>query len=122
LEKGVISINSVISNLSTGNTSFSSHDNSLLLDEYSDVQPSLHENKKWCCESFFKSLFNNYDLTKSEYKTYNALRRECMQKYDENNKEHEKLLKDFYDTFLEIYKKEDSSWKLLGFQVIILNI
>ncbi len=86
------------------------------------MQPASHDNKQWCCEKFLKNiLLSNYDLTKIEYKKYNLLRRECLLLYEENNLNHEKLLKDLFDNFLEIAKEKFSnlnslSWKVLGFQ------
>ena len=63
----------------------------------------------------------NYDLTKMEYKKYNLLRRECLIFYEESNANHEKLLKDLFDNFLEIGRDKFAdvnslSWKTLGFQ------
>jgi hypothetical protein len=86
------------------------------------VQPASHDSKQWCCEKIMKNIIlSNYDLTKSEYKKYNLLRRECLLLYEETNANHEKLLKDLFDNFLEIAKEKISdlnslSWKVLGFQ------
>ena len=113
--------------LSILNTSVSSnYTSNFLSDEISEMQPSAHEDKKqileiYCC----RFLFNDYDLTKREYKCFNELKKECLIAYDQNNNTHEKLLKDVYDTFLETFDDREitnKSWKDLGFQVYIVSI
>ncbi len=99
--------------------------NSSLFNDIADVQPSVHEDKKSCCERFCYLLYTNQDLTKSEYKKYINIRKDCLAVYDERNEMHEKLLKDLFDTYLDLTNSKNeekitTSWKILGFQVISL--
>lgn len=98
------------------------------IDMISEIQPSLHENKKSCLEYFFKNIFMpNYDLTQNEYSQLNILRKECVTNYDEKNDKHERLLTDFLDTYIELCKENKKElknksgilWKEIGFQVLI---
>ena len=74
------------------------------------MQPTIHENKKNCCEIICKLCVFNCDLTKKEYKKFNKLKSECITLYDQNNEDHEKLLK----SILEYNKNK--TWRQLGFQ------
>ncbi len=110
IEKGIIIVKS-----NSPDDSTSSH-------EIAEMQPSTHEDKKTCCESLCR-IFNseNFDLTKNEYRVFNLLRKECIISYDETNSEHEKLLNDLKETYIDLSDDSESrdkfSWKLLGFQV-----
>jgi hypothetical protein len=120
LEKGNVKASSTISSFNTVTESI------ILLtgEEISEVQPSLHEERKNCCEKYCKGFLTfNYDLTTVEYKKFNAFKRECLIIYDQSNLEHEKLLKDFFENYVEIIKLDENpkdevqSWKQMGFQV-----
>jgi hypothetical protein len=90
------------------------------------MQPSCHEDKKNVCEKICGCLIKsflkiNYDLTVNEYKKFNALRRECLDSFDENNKKHEILLEDFMNNCKDLDNNNNINnninWKKIGFQV-----
>ena len=55
------------------------------IDYISEIQPSIHENKKSCCEYFLKHIFliPNRDITQNEYSKQNILRKECITVFDD---------------------------------------
>jgi hypothetical protein len=75
------------------------------------MQPSIHGTKKSCIEVLCKLCVKNCDLTKKEYKKFNALKKECITLYDQNNYEHERILNEILENSLD-----KTSWKKLGFQ------
>lgn len=91
-------------------------------DEIADMQPALHDQKKFIFETACKCICYNYDLTKNEYKKYNNLKRECLKLFDLNNEDHNKMLDHLYELYGDIETKKDKTWKNLGFQVIYFLI
>jgi hypothetical protein len=72
------------------------------------MQPSIHDSKKSWFEILCKLCSFNSDLTKKEYRKFNSLKKECIELYDSNNAEHERILNNLLD--------KHKSWKKLGFQ------
>lgn len=120
---GDIEHNSCI-NTSTSNDEPSYNDN-----EISFIQPSLHEARKTCWEYILSNLLGyNYDLLMDEYKKFNKLKQDCLVEYKESDSDHESILKNCYQNFLEVIRFDDEmknkkvTWKTLGFQVSLIKV
>lgn len=98
-------------------SSFNKNESSLNVKSFNGLVNEQENNneiqKKTCCDLLF---CGKYTLTKQERNTFNILKVELLVLYDENDKEHEKLLKNYYDIMINTFEKNEVKWKDFGFQ------
>jgi hypothetical protein len=66
------------------------------------ILPKSTEEKILCC-------CLNYDLTYSEYKSFDTLKKKVIHAYNNKNEEHEKILQDLFNRTKEILNKDNNS-------------